>query len=479
MHCAPGRYQPQEAQTSCILCPNETFTESRGAQNVSQCAEGCPAGHWSPTALEPCHPCRKGQYQPQSRGTLCINCPGDYTTDTVGATQMFQCYEECERGTAGYSGREPFCDPCPLDAYQPLRGQEECKFQGHMMDPGIRFCNQTSFMCYNGGKCIDPKDMDSNVNCHCLPGFKGYNCEELDPDFCPEPYVCPNRAQGGEEPLKFWQYEDPCDSSPCENGGSCLNSNETNSYQCYCPLGYSGPLCGDLLTLCRGVPCIHGRCDNHGECLCDVGYAGAYCNKSVDPCWFGLNSKGCEPDNPMNPCLSQPCSLGSTCLPSTAGTYVCKCQPGSTGPHCSKPPRNTTLSDWAIFLGRVSQFNIFSDALPTSQIQSLANPAACNQSYHGDVISWTNALPYAFATKKSLCLDVNECWYPKLFPCSPPTDICVDMLGFYKCINPQSQRDPHRDMKIFVGIGVAGFVLLSIVVGAVLIRSKRRKNRHG
>ena len=35
----------------------------------------------------------------------------------------------------------------------------------------------------------------------------------------------------------------PCSSSPCLNGGSCLANSFSCSYQCQCPAGYTGSNC--------------------------------------------------------------------------------------------------------------------------------------------------------------------------------------------------------------------------------------------
>ncbi|RUS87913.1 hypothetical protein EGW08_004329 [Elysia chlorotica] len=622
MKCSLGRYQTAEGQTACITCPNDTFTDASGAKSLSQCAAGCPPGHWSPTGLAPCQPCQIGQYQPRPRALVCLNCPTDQTTEAPGAVHLDQCYEECPRGSAGYAGRQPYCEPCPMDTYEPLRGQEQCKPLGHMLVPGNYLCNQTTFMCYNGGQCQSPVDLDMGVSCRCQPGFIGYNCEQLDPTFCPKPFSCPTGPLTGEQPFQFWQYADPCESSPCHNGGFCLNSNHADSFECYCPLGYVGPLCSDAVALCRGLPCLHGECHG-GSCRCAQGYAGVSCNESVDPCWFGLNYEGCRPDDPTNACLSQPCAFGSTCLLRNGGRYVCKCQTGKTGTHCSKElsldvdmefgleprlgwdvtlpsefmppltsmtvgmwlrpspttsyytvvsldtsrgttgdfvnrelsqrvfsldktdklrieffnesietgtnvptrvwthlcfswtqtsgawqvylngtlarsgrnlaqnqsipdhtfvtlaPRNTTLSDWTIFRGRISQFNIFSDVLSSSQVQNLANTSACDRTFHGDVIGWTNALPYAFATKSSLCLDVNECWFPSQFHCVPPSDVCVDTLGSYKCTDPENSSQNQTTLWLErIGIGAAVCLAVAVCVGIVVSACRRgRRSR--
>lgn len=35
----------------------------------------------------------------------------------------------------------------------------------------------------------------------------------------------------------------PCDSSPCEHGGSCIRQGITQNYVCNCVPGYTGNLC--------------------------------------------------------------------------------------------------------------------------------------------------------------------------------------------------------------------------------------------
>lgn len=65
-------------------------------------------------------------------------------------------------------------------------------------------CNST--ICKNGGECIDGPGY--SYNCHCRDGWTGDLCEE---DI------------------------DECLSSPCQNGGLCLNIPAT--YTCACLFG--------------------------------------------------------------------------------------------------------------------------------------------------------------------------------------------------------------------------------------------------
>lgn len=43
-----------------------------------------------------------------------------------------------------------------------------------------------------------------------------------------------------------------CDSSPCHNGGTCVNSGD--SFTCICKDGYEGPLCEADINNCNPFP---------------------------------------------------------------------------------------------------------------------------------------------------------------------------------------------------------------------------------
>lgn len=73
-------------------------------------------------------------------------------------------------------------------------------------------CNKTINnnidVCKNGGLCFDTDDKN-NYTCTCADGFTGRNCE-----------------------LEF----DPCDSSPCKQGGNCSKLG-LGDFKCDCPIG--------------------------------------------------------------------------------------------------------------------------------------------------------------------------------------------------------------------------------------------------
>ena len=51
----------------------------------------CKKGFFSPTGLEVCYPCEKGQYQNLSGQTGCLACGQNMTTSGDGATRSSDC----------------------------------------------------------------------------------------------------------------------------------------------------------------------------------------------------------------------------------------------------------------------------------------------------------------------------------------------------------------------------------------------------
>ncbi|KAK6293835.1 hypothetical protein J4Q44_G00361610 [Coregonus suidteri] len=153
-----------------------------------------------------------------------------------------------------------------------------------------------------------------------------------------------------------------CSSSPCLNGGSCVDL--VDKYACFCLDGYSGKNCDIDIDVCLETPTNVSLCLNGGTCLdgegsnftcsCPAGFIGDFCEMDVneccsDPClhgaicqdllngyvchcragWTGLH---CELD--INECLPQPCNQGM-CIQNQPGYgYTCFCRPGFVGKNC-------------------------------------------------------------------------------------------------------------------------------------------------
>uniref|UniRef100_A0A3Q2R164 Neurocan core protein n=1 Tax=Fundulus heteroclitus TaxID=8078 RepID=A0A3Q2R164_FUNHE len=87
-------------------------------------------------------------------------------------------------------------------------------------------------------------------------------------------------------PSLFTAESNPCQTSPCLHGGSCLQ--EGDGYSCYCPQGYSGENCEIDIDDCQSNPCQNGgTCIdeiNSFVCLCLPSYGGATCEKDIEGC---------------------------------------------------------------------------------------------------------------------------------------------------------------------------------------------------
>jgi len=71
---------------------------------------------------------------------------------------------------------------------------------------------------------------------------------------------------------------DECQSSPCLNGGSCLD--DVSSFTCICSAGFTGSNCQNDLDECLPKPCgAKGQCTDKVDgftCNCDPGFTGEY-----------------------------------------------------------------------------------------------------------------------------------------------------------------------------------------------------------
>ncbi|XP_031719293.1 protocadherin Fat 4 [Anarrhichthys ocellatus] len=161
--------------------------------------------------------------------------------------------------------------------------------------------------CLNGGACKkniyiswDVAVLESSpvifvspqkeiFNCTCPAGFNGTLCED-DIDEC-ETNPCENKGTCVNTPGSFYCHcqggfsgsfcstdVDECLKLKCQNGGTC--SSTQDGYHCHCLPGFEGEMCEHFIDHCRSTPCVQGSCINSQtgfSCHCPFGVSGVHC----------------------------------------------------------------------------------------------------------------------------------------------------------------------------------------------------------
>ncbi len=87
---------------------------------------------------------------------------------------------------------------------------------GQLRECGRSACEDLP--CHNRGTCMETGEKSGEFACLCAQGFQGRTCEQVSYD------------------------GNPCESSPCEAGGTCTRQSD-GGYTCKCPPSRRGRLC--------------------------------------------------------------------------------------------------------------------------------------------------------------------------------------------------------------------------------------------
>nr|XP_008268749.1 hyaluronan-binding protein 2 isoform X1 [Oryctolagus cuniculus] len=176
--------------------------------------------------------------------------------------------------------------------------------------------------------------------------------EDLDPDWTPDnyDYSYEHYNQGEntgatpaypENPDWYYAEDDPCQSNPCDHGGTCVVSQDT--FKCKCPAPFSGNRCQKVQNKCVNNPCGRGEClitqsPPYFRCTCKYPHTGPDCSRVVP---------ACRPN---------PCQNGGTCFRhKRRSRFRCACADQYRGRFCEIGPDDCYTGDGYSYRGQVSR----------------------------------------------------------------------------------------------------------------------------
>ena len=131
-------------------------------------------------------------------------------------------------------------------------------YTGYYCEVNINDCAQAK--CHHYSNCID---LIGNYSCRCGPRWTGRHCDIF--------------------------LGSLCNGSVCQNGGICRDTDDKNNYTCTCTRGYTGRNCELQFNPCDSSPCKQGgNCSKFtiDDFQCDCPAGQLKMNETVSLCYY-------------------------------------------------------------------------------------------------------------------------------------------------------------------------------------------------
>jgi hypothetical protein len=265
-----------------------------------------------------------------------------------------------------------------------------------------------------------------------------------------------------------------CVSSPCLNGGTCVDA--VNAFVCQCAPGWSGPSCGIDIDECASTPCQNGgTCTdllNSFHCDCTPSWTYTRCELDVldtcasNPCQhsgtctdgvssyncscaLGYSGDQCQTD--INECASNPCPPGVPCHDLIAN-YTCACDPGVIGDNCQTNIDDCASAPCQNGASCIDGFNSYTCVCPagysgvrceTDVDECASNPCANGATCTDHVNSFSCTCVPGYSGARCIS-EIAEC---ASNPCLSGS-ICAEALNRYTCVCPPGFTGTHCQTNI-------------------------------
>ncbi|KAM6977721.1 laminin subunit alpha-5 [Aplochiton taeniatus] len=296
--------------SAVVLEGSKDLPVGHRAKNVEICM--CPANYIG----DSCQKCAPGYYR-DTKGLFlgkCVacNCNGhsDQCLDGTGSCV------NCQHNMAG-----DHCENC--------RGG----FHGNNIHNGqLVRCNSCPcpLQVASNNFAVNCVEKPNKMQCLCMPGYAGPNCERCAPGFYGNPMVIGSTCQ-------------PCNCNDNTDTNMLFSDCHPLTGECHgCMHNTAGAHCeictpgfyGDAIiarncSRCNCFNCGTSSCNPQtGQCQCKPGVVGPLCDR-CEGGWFGYDScSGCRRCD----CMAS-AALAQSCDPQSG---QCSCQPGVNGPNCQQ-----------------------------------------------------------------------------------------------------------------------------------------------